>query len=571
MEWDQYIFHKLYKLYQNTKKRIGSNFDSKYVKLDLKKDQFYIQKFLYLVTGDFVELHFSDQEILWKENKFFIPIELPLFSSPEENKRHLFFWLLFIGLSKKKKWEKPSFLQVFKAILKHFTALKNEYLEWKKSILQLKKIDKKQYDFIFSLFNNISFIPTENDSLFKLDQSKDLQSETQKRKEAKITKNFSNPELLEENQAKAEEYTLGHNFEKIETLEEFDGQWRDLDGEDEMEEQEEALSELKLKHLIRTDNPAHSTVTAENSTGFSGEVNDLSIQIVTARYPEWDYKTRSYRENYCTIQEELFLNEKVGFTDQILFTHKKQLEKLKRKLNSLLTEKTIQRKLKSGDDIDLDAVVERYSDLAAKVTPNELIYTRKKNMYSELHIHFLLDSSLSTDSWLDGKRILDVEKETLVIFCEALEILNIPFSMSAFSSRTRNHCKYFTIKTPYDKWMTSANRLGALEPNGYTRIGPALRHTSSIMQNISSAKKWVILLTDAKPNDYDKYEGKYGIEDVHKAIQEMKRERILLHTLAIGKEEHPLIPDMMREASYQLLTHPSKLLLSLEKFFQRVV
>lgn len=215
--------------------------------------------------------------------------------------------------------------------------------------------------------------------------------------------------------------------------------------------------------------------------------------------------------------------------------------------------------------------MERYSDLAAKVTPSELVYTRKKNTYPELHIHFLLDSSLSTDSWIDGKRILDVEKEALVIFCEALDILHIPFSMSAFSSRTRNHCKYFMIKNPKEQWVPSANRLGAIEPNRYTRIGPALRHTATILKNISCAKKWVILLTDAKPNDYDTYEGKYGIEDVHKAIQEMRRDRILLHTLAIGKDDHPLIPEMMREASYQLLSHPSKLLNSLEKFFQRAI
>lgn len=571
MEWDQFLFYKLYKAFQSIKRKLTPK--SKYPDLNLKLRIGYMQKWIYLYTGIYTEIHLSEGEIIWSGNKLYVPEFFSGLNDEVESKRLLFFWILFIASLRKEKNYKSLFY-VFKKVLHEYPSIRGEFFGWKTSLKNMKKQDQAQYKNVISPFQKAILNFDKNSEnpalLFDLKQIQKEHKSSEK-KESKINKKITEVEILEEDKAKIEEYTLGHNFEKIETLEEFEGQWRDLDGSDEMEEQEEALNELKLKHLIRTDNPVHSTVSSDSSLGFASDVKDDIPEIITARYPEWDYKKKQYKENYCTIQEEIFQKRKPGFTEAIIQSHRPQFEKLKRKLHALITEKMIQKKMNSGEDIDLDAIVERYADLTAGVTPSEMIYTRKKLRESDLFIHFLLDSSLSTDAWVEGKRILDVQKEVLVIFCEALEELGIPFGMSAFSSRTRNHCRYFTIKSSKDKWHLGAERLGAMEPNGYTRIGPALRHTSTLLQKIPARQKWVILLTDAKPNDYDRYEGKYGNEDVHKAIQEMKREKIFLHTLAISTEDKPAIPEMMREASYQLLMHPSKLLLSLEKFFRRAI
>lgn len=84
-------------------------------------------------------------------------------------------------------------------------------------------------------------------------------------------------------------------------------------------------------------------------------------------------------------------------------------------------------------------------------------------------------------------------------------------------------------------------------------------------------QKWIILITDARPNDYDQYEGKYGIEDVNKAVGECLLNGVQVYTLAIGTEEKPTIPAMMRNASYQMLFHPERLLDSLQEFFRRAI
>ena len=312
-------------------------------------------------------------------------------------------------------------------------------------------------------------------------------------------------------------------------------------------------------------------MTTESGLGFGGEIGDDKERVVTACYPEWNFKQKKYLSNHCTIHEENYLEYKSEYIEKLLSKNKKTSSHLKRKLHSLLNLKTIQRKKSSGEDIDLDAVVERYSDIVAKITPSEYIYTRKKREYSDIFIYFLMDISLSTDSWISGKRILDLEKEALLLFCDALDDISIPFALSAFYSRTRNHCKYLNIKQPKENWNQVKNKLGAIEPIGYTRIGPALRHTNHLLEEVPARQKWIILFTDARPNDYDRYEGKYGTEDVHKAIKELKQNGIHLHTLAIGKEEKPSIPEMMREASYNMLIHPDKLIDSLEKFFRKVI
>jgi nitric oxide reductase NorD protein len=572
MEWDQYVFYKLYKIYQKIKlKHFPKKNDPV---LNLKFKAGYMEKWILLYTGETIEIQFSEGEIFWSENKLYLPESISGFTKDLDNQRLLYFWLVFLSDLRYKYIYKTKnhFYYIYKDLLKSFPAIRKDYSDWTDSLKSLKKEDQKKYSSVIQVFqkfriqNEKNILEIKNLSVDKL-----AENNLDNKKESKLSKKITDVEILEEDKAKIEEYTLGHNFEKIETLEEFEGQWRDLDGSDEMEEQEEALSELKLKHLIRTDNPTHSTVSSDSSLGLAPEVSDEKPEFITATYPEWDYKKRAYLLDHCIVWEDVYQSRKLRFTESILTNYKAEFEKLLRRLQTLINEKMIQKKRKSGDDFDLDSLVDRYSDLAAKITPSENVYTQKIKRRNDLFIHFLLDTSLSTDSWVDGKRILDVQKEVLVLFCEALEIIGIPFSLSAFSSRTRNQCKYFILKKHTENWRIGAERLGSIEPSGYTRIGPALRHSTASLLKISSRQKWIIFLTDAKPNDYDRYEGKHGNEDVHKAIQEMKRQKILLHTLAIGQEEKPAIPEMMREASYQLLMHPSKLLQALEKFFYRIL
>jgi nitric oxide reductase NorD protein len=63
---------------------------------------------------------------------------------------------------------------------------------------------------------------------------------------------------VEVDKKQQEDYVMTHNFEKVETADEHSGVWRDFDGEDELEDHQEALDELNMKFVVRVDDIAHS-------------------------------------------------------------------------------------------------------------------------------------------------------------------------------------------------------------------------------------------------------------------------------------------------------------------------
>ena len=118
-----------------------------------------------------------------------------------------------------------------------------------------------------------------------------------------------------------------------------------------------------------------------------------------------------------------------------------------------------------------------------------------------------------------------------------------------------------------DNWNKAKFKIGAIEPSGYTRIGTALRHSGELLSKRSTKNKWVILLSDGKPNDYDRYEGAYGINDVKQALRELNAQNINSYALAIEAQAKYYLPQMFGQNHYQILTTPVELLRSLVKLY----
>jgi len=121
-----------------------------------------------------------------------------------------------------------------------------------------------------------------------------------------------------------------------------------------------------------------------------------------------------------------------------------------------------------------------------------------------------------------------------------------------------------------DDWNKSKFKIGAIEPSGYTRIGPALRHSGALLEKRNTKNKWVILISDGKPNDYDKYEGKYGINDIKQALRELNEKNINSYALAIEAQAKYYLPQMFGQNHYQILTTPVELLQSLVKLYEKI-
>lgn len=600
MEWDQFVFYQGHKLWKKLKTKLTP--PSPYFPYQMETEEIKIIKYLQTLRLETTSIVYGGVVVSLGENFLKFPEVIHWYEKELDTKKQVRILLAYLSYlfdlnspntnltttfskqevpltylkktetQKQKAIEEQTFYQNFRSFLNVFPGVRSDWKEIRKERLLLRKKDPKQYSNIVSHFFKANFSLTHTRMNFP--SGKDFVSAKQNQKiESKESKQKLDPsdaEILEVDEKKIEEYTLGHNFEKIETVEEFDGQWRDIDGEEDMEE-EEALEELNLKHIIRTEDPVHTTRTSESGSGTLLEILEDTSNEKPFLYPEWDYKQKKYKPSYCSVVEEFPKSIDHSYTKNVLEKQHRTLLLLKKKMTALLNQTRIKKRLVSGADIDLDALVDRYADLKAKKSPSEAIYMNPIRDVSDIALYFLMDLSLSTDSWIHDKRVLDVERESLLLFSECLEELKIPFGIAGFYSRTRNHNQFIHLKQMNESWMGVRDRLGPLSPIGYTRVGPSLRHTNELLKNSSYKQKWIILITDARPNDYDRYEGKYGIEDVNKAVGECLLNGVQVYTLAIGTEEKPTIPAMMRNASYQMLFHPERLLDSLQEFFRRAI
>jgi nitric oxide reductase NorD protein len=229
-----------------------------------------------------------------------------------------------------------------------------------------------------------------------------------------------------------------------------------------------------------------------------------------------------------------------------------------------------QRRQTQGDEFDLDAITDLFVDIYSKKTPSEKIYLSNRKKEKDLSILILLDISLSSDGYAAGNKVIDVEKQVSIIFGEILNEFGVDFSINSFYSKTRNYTTYLGLKDFDEDWNRAKHKIGAVEPSGYTRIGAALRHSGALMDKRESKNKWVILISDGKPNDYDKYEGQYGVNDVKQALRELNQRNINSYALAIEAQAKYYLPQMFGQNHYQILTTPVELLQSLVKLYEKI-
>ena len=140
---------------------------------------------------------------------------------------------------------------------------------------------------------------------------------------------------------------------------------------------------------------------------------------------------------------------------------------------------------------------------------------------------FLLDLSGSTEEEVNGRRVIDIQKEAMVLMAEALDSLEDPYAIYGFSSEGRHRVDLFVIKDfaePYNEQIQY--RLGNLQPLGLTRMGAVLRHGLHKLDSTQAAVKLMVILTDGRPYDLEYGNLDYAIADTRKAMQEVRRNRI---------------------------------------------
>ncbi|MBZ0235824.1 MAG: VWA domain-containing protein, partial [Deltaproteobacteria bacterium] len=219
-------------------------------------------------------------------------------------------------------------------------------------------------------------------------------------------------------------------------------------------------------------------------------------------------------------------------------------------------------------EVDLDAIVDRHGALRHGTTGPDRLYVATRRRPPELAVLLLLDRSLSSDAWVGGRRVLDVATGALVALGEGLEQVRASTAILAFHSNTRRDCRVAAIKELATPWATAHARLAALEPAGYTRIGPAVRHATATLAGMQARRKLLVLLSDGKPTDYDRYEGRYGLADVRRSIIEASERGIHAFGLALDARAGDHLPRMFGRGGFAIVSRPPDLIAAMGRLYR---
>lgn len=539
------------------------------------------------ITGQPIEIYPAEKEGGYKNNNFFLPSSFSEFPTREINFSYYLFRILYLSVQKKLNlnWTGPeeqslelsqqkatdTAPQVLEILFGEFPLTKdihNSFLEY--IINNSSEKNKPNYTWLYGKWMRNE---TEEPSGKTLKNFSDtIKTAVDKQPttilKAKAVESVSSIEVDKKQQ---EDYVLTHNFEKVETADEFNGVWRDFDGEDELEDHQDAIDELNMKFTVRIDDAAHSVYQAdfvENTTiSESAEVDTKGFHL---KYDEWNYSKRIYNKNFCKVYPVTQQNTDAAYYLSTIAKNASTLNGLRKMLTNVNNKLQQQRRQIQGNEFDIDAIADLIADVYSQRTPSEHIYISNRKKEKDLSILLLLDISLSSDGYADGNRVIDVEKQVSILFGEILNEFNIDFSINCFYSKTRNYSSYLTLKDFDEEWSKAKFKVGAIEPQGYTRIGAALRHSGAMLDKRKTKNKWVILISDGKPNDFDKYEGKYGINDVKQALRELHERQINSYALAIEAQAKYYLPQMFGQNNYQILTTPSELLHSMVKLYEKI-
>ena len=277
--------------------------------------------------------------------------------------------------------------------------------------------------------------------------------------------------------------------------------------------------------------------------------------------PEWDHRRGRLLPDHVRAQV-LLPRVAEGFTPPPGL--RVVARQVRRRMEVLRHAPRLQRGQEQGDDIDLDAWIRLQADGQGQpggrsATPP--VYARRVRGERSLATWLLADLSQSTDAHVnDHLRVIDVIRDALHVFGEALHAVGDPFAIWGFSSVRRQHVRLHPLKDMAERWGPLPQaRVAAIRPGYYTRMGAAIRHATRQLQQCPQRARLLMLLTDGKPNDLDAYEGRYGLEDTRHAIQEAREAGLVPFCVTIDADGHDYLPYLFGAQGYVLVHQPQDL------------
>lgn len=339
----------------------------------------------------------------------------------------------------------------------------------------------------------------------------------------------------------------------------------------------DALSELAQARLVAVPGTPKEVLLSDDPPDArarqAGPPATAHAGAALLQYPEWDWRAQAYRRPGATVHLAEAAPGPPQWLEDTLAARRGMLHEVRRRFELLRARRVQVRRQWDGSDIDLAAWVQARADFRAGLPLDARLYLSERRARPDLAVLLLVDVSGSTDGWIaPGRRVVDVEREALLLVSIALDGMGAPFAIQAFSGEGPESVVLRRVKD-FDQGYGAAVglRIAGLEPEHYTRAGAALRHATATLLRQPAEHRLLLLLSDGKPNDIDDYEGRYGVEDLRQAVTEARLQGIAPFCLTVDRQAAGYLPAVFGAHRYALLPRPELLPEVLLDWLRRLV
>ncbi|KNZ69385.1 hypothetical protein Tfer_2023 [Thermincola ferriacetica] len=281
-------------------------------------------------------------------------------------------------------------------------------------------------------------------------------------------------------------------------------------------------------------------------------------------YDEWDRTLNDYKKDWCRVREILLKPSTAAFVDRTLEENYGMINTIKRYFGMLQPERFRRyNRQEEGEEVDIDAVIEAMVEIKADVSPGTGFYVRRDKRERDVAVGFLLDLSYSTDEVIseNGKTILDVEMESVIVMAEALEVLGDKYAIYGFNSDLRDKINFYVVKDFEEPYTFEVKqRFGGLQSYGMTRLASAVRHAVFKMEKVQAAIKILIILSDGRPFDFDyhsqltkDYEEFYAETDTRMCLREAKMKGINPFCITVDRKGQDYLEYIFGNVNYIII------------------
>lgn len=340
---------------------------------------------------------------------------------------------------------------------------------------------------------------------------------------------------------------------------------------------------------------------------------DPSSQTRSFLYDEWNFHDQVYMKGWCRLFEQRLVGDDLAQIEAMRRKHRALFARVRQQFQYVKPQSYQRiRKVLDGEDIDLESAVEAWVDRRIGRTPDERVYMRRDKMRREVAAAFLVDLSASTDDPVpepqanedepidepikepqevdpflhdfyrpfEGRaeespqrRVIDLEKESVVLMCDALEVLGDSYAIYGFSGYGHEEVEFYVAKE-FEQALSASvlGAIAAMKPHRSTRMGPAIRHSIRKLERQDARLKVLIILSDGYPQDWDygpdRTDNEFGIQDTAKALEEAARAGIETFCITIDPSGHDYLRRMCPDRRYLVIDQVETLPGELSKVYR---